>query len=121
MRSLNSICRARDEARYVSRTWARTSEYVYQDQPAMYIPDAETTYGSQENKDRWYTLEVRALTGGKLFTPEIAHVANGAYSKAIGAKQFQHHFTLHSNPEELLQYIDLNLYEVTYNQEVLKP
>ena len=24
MRSLNSICRAREEARYVSRTWART-------------------------------------------------------------------------------------------------
>jgi len=24
MRSLNSICRARDEARYVSRTWGRT-------------------------------------------------------------------------------------------------
>ena len=25
MRSLNSICRARDEARYVSRSWERTS------------------------------------------------------------------------------------------------
>ena len=25
MRSLNSICRARDEARYVSRTWGNTS------------------------------------------------------------------------------------------------
>ena len=24
MRSLNSICRARDEARYVSRTWSNT-------------------------------------------------------------------------------------------------
>ena len=114
MRSIQSINYAREEARYISRTWVRTTEPVYKDQPARYIPDADVQYGSQENKDRWYALEVRALDGGKLFTPEIAHVANTAYNKAVGNAQFKHHFTLHSNPEELLQYIDQDLYEVTY-------
>jgi hypothetical protein len=38
MRSLNSICRARDEARYVSRTWSNQSTpdvagYVHFDEP----------------------------------------------------------------------------------------
>jgi hypothetical protein len=38
MRSLNSICRARDEARYVSRTWSNQSTpdvagYVHFDKP----------------------------------------------------------------------------------------
>lgn len=114
MRSLNSVCRARDEARFISRSWARTSEYVPQDRPAKYMPDADVQYGSQANKDLWYSLEVRAIAGGKLFTPQIAHEANRGYNKAIGSAQFQHHFTLHSNPEDLLQYIDRNQFTVTY-------
>ena len=119
MRSLNSICRARDEARYISRTWSNSSEYVYSDKPAKIMPDADVQYGSQANKDLWYALEVRAITGGKLFTPEIAKVANTAYNKAMGNKQFQHHFTLHSNPEDLLQYIDRSAYTVEYKGEML--
>ena len=114
MRSLNSICRARDEARYISRSWTRTSEYVPQDQPARYMPEADVQYGSQANKDLWYELEVRAVTGGKLFTPEIAHEANKAYNKVMGTAQFEHYFTLHSNPQDLLQYIDRSKFTVTY-------
>ena len=36
MRSLNSICRARDEARYVSRSWARTSTVPDKSYPIQY-------------------------------------------------------------------------------------
>lgn len=119
MRSLNSINHAREEARYVSRTWSNTSEYVYQDRPSKYMPDADVQYGSQKNKDHWYALEVRKIGGGKLFIPEIAHVANIAYNRATGSAQFQHHFTLHSNPKDLLQYIDTTIYEVTYDYSIL--
>lgn len=120
MRSLNSICRARDEARYISRSWSNSSEHVYTDKPSKIMPDADEEYGSQENKDRWYALEVRKITGGKMFTPEIAHEANHGYTKAIGASQHQWgHFTLHSNPEDLLQYIDRTVYTVEYKGELV--
>lgn len=114
MRSLNSICRARDEARYISRSWSSSKPVEPVSAVSKYMPSADETYGSQANKDLWYSLEVRAITGGKLFTPEVAHEANKGYNKAIGSAQFQHHFTLHSSPEDLLQYIDRSQFTVTY-------
>lgn len=90
-------------------------DFVYEDKPARYMPSPEETYGSVENRDRWYALEVRKVTGGKLFTPEIAHEANRGYTKAIGADQHVWgHFSLHSNPEDLLQYLDRSQFTVQY-------
>ena len=89
-------------------------DYVYRDISDVPEP-LEETYGTIENQKRWYALEVRKIDGSKLFTPEIAHAANAGYTKAIGAAQHQwNHFSLHSNPEDLLQYIDRNLYTVQY-------
>ena len=42
MRSLNSICRARDEARYVSRSWARTSTAPDKSYPIQYTKPVES-------------------------------------------------------------------------------
>ena len=94
-------------------------EFVYRDIPD--VPQAvDVEYGSQENKDRWYALEVRKVTGGKLFTPEIAHEANRGYTKAIGANQHVWgHFSLHSNPEDLLQYLDRAQFTVQYKGELV--
>jgi len=119
MRSLNSICRARDEARYISRTWSNSKPVEPVSAVAKYMPDAESQYGSQANKDLWYALEVREINGGKLFTPEIAKVANIAYNKAMGLPQFKHLFTLHSSPEDFLQYIDRSLYTVQFKGELV--
>lgn len=119
MRSLNSICRARDEARYISRTWSSSKPVEPVSAVSKIMPDAESQYGSQANKDLWYQLEVRKITGGKLFTPEIAHVANVTYNKLMGLPQFKHHFNLHSSPEDFLQYIDRSLYTVEYKGELV--
>ena len=119
MRSLNSICRARDEARYVSRSWSTSKPVEAVSAVAKYMPDADSQYGSQANKDLWYSLEVREINGGKLFTPEIAKVANTAYNKVMGLPQFKHQFTLHSSPEDFLQYIDRSLYTVQYKGELV--
>jgi hypothetical protein len=87
------------------------------------MPTADETYGSQENKDRWYKLEVRKISnGGKLFTPEIVHVADTEYNRVngtLGTYQFNYHFSLHSNPEDLLQYIDRNVYTVEYEGKLI--
>jgi len=42
MRSLNSICRARDEARYVSRSWERTSTAPDKSYPIQYTKPVES-------------------------------------------------------------------------------
>lgn len=42
MRSLNSICRARDEARYVSRTWSNTPSAPDVSYPVQYKAVVET-------------------------------------------------------------------------------
>ena len=42
MRSLNSICRARDEARYVSRSWERTSTVPDKSYPIQYTKPVES-------------------------------------------------------------------------------
>jgi hypothetical protein len=42
MRSLNSICRARDEARYVSRTWSNTPSAPDVYYPVQYKKPVET-------------------------------------------------------------------------------
>jgi len=42
MRSLNSICRARDEARYVSRTWNNQSSAPDVSYPVQYKKPVET-------------------------------------------------------------------------------
>jgi hypothetical protein len=121
MRSLQSILQAQEEARYVSRTWSVSdvAGYVYRDTPDV-PQSADVEYGSQENKDRWYALEVRKVTGGKLFTPEITHEANRGYTKAIGANQHVWgHFTLHSNPEDLIQYLDRTQFTITYKGATL--
>jgi len=49
MRSLNSICRARDEARYVSRTWSNQSTpdvagYVHFNEPVKSPDDMIATW-----------------------------------------------------------------------------
>ena len=119
MRSLNSICRAREEARYISRTWSNPSEPV---QPVSAVskimPDADQTYGSQANKDLWYQLEVRRIdNGSKLFTPDIVAEANRGFARAnntLGTPYFVYQFSLFSNPEFLLEYIDRNLFTVEY-------
>jgi len=41
-RSLNSICRARDEARYVSRTWGRTPTTPDVSYPIQYTKPVES-------------------------------------------------------------------------------
>jgi len=119
MRSIQSIAsQARREA--LSGRGLPCGEYVYQDKPARYMPSAEETYGSVENRDRWCALEVRKVTGSKLFTPEIAHEANRGYTKAIGADQHKWgHFTLHSNPEDLIQYLDRTQFTITYKGATL--
>lgn len=123
MRSLNSIINAQSEARYISRSWGTAdSGYVYKDKPCKDFPSLEETYGSIENQKRWYSLEVRTIDrfNSKLFTPDIAHEANRGYTKAIGADQHQWtHFTLHSNPEDLLQYIDRSKFTVEYKGELV--
>lgn len=113
MRSIQSIAsQARREA---LSGGLPCGEYVYQDNPERYMTPAEQMYGSEANRDRWYKLTVRSRkNGGRLFTPEICHVANGAYTKANGASQFQYHFDLHSNPLDLVQYIDATLYDLSY-------
>jgi len=89
-------------------------DYVYRDIPDVPKP-LDETYGTVENQKRWYALEVRKIDGGKLFTPEIVHEANRGYTKAIGAAQHQWgHFTLHSNPADLLQYIDAAQFTIEY-------
>jgi len=42
MRSLNSICRARDEARYVSRSWNNTPSAPDVSYPVQYKAPVET-------------------------------------------------------------------------------
>ena len=88
MRSLNSICRARDEARYVSRTWSNTPsapdvprEPVYKvrvespdDMILVCRPDPRTISGErgvlmprrqyEENKEQ-YQEELRVLRESK--------------------------------------------------------
>jgi hypothetical protein len=86
------------------------------------MPTAEETYGSQANKDLWYQLEVRQIDGGKLFTPEIVAEANRGYARAnntLGTPYFTYQFSLFSNPEELLQYIDRRKFTVEYKGEQL--
>lgn len=123
MRSLQSIARGQEEARYISRSWGTAdSGYVYKDKPCTDFPSVEEEYGSQENKDRWYALEVRTVDrfNSKLFTPDIAHEANRGYTKSIGAAQHQWgHFTLKSNPEDFLQYIDRSKFTVEYKGELV--
>lgn len=120
MRSLQSINQAREEARYISRTWSSSKPVEPVSAVSKIMPDADEQYGSQANKDLWYKLEVRKITGGKLFTPEIAHEANIGYTKATGASQHVWgHFTLHSNPEDLLQYIDRSKFTVEYKGELV--
>jgi hypothetical protein len=123
MRSLNSICRARDEARYISRNWSSSKpvEPVVKVQKIM--PTADETYGSQENKARWYALEVRQISNGaNMFTPEIVTLANREFNRrnnTLGTPYFNYEFSLHSNPEDLLQYIDRAVYTVQYNEEAV--
>ena len=120
MRSLNSICKARDEARHVSRSWSSSKPVEPVSAVAKYMPDADSQYGSQANKDLWYSLEVRQISDdAKMFTPEIAKLANTGYNKVMGLPQFKHHFTLHSSPEDFLQYIDRSLYTVQYKGELV--
>jgi hypothetical protein len=42
MRSLNSICQARDEARYISRSWSRESSAPDTSYPIQYTPKVES-------------------------------------------------------------------------------
>lgn len=42
MRSLNSICRARDEARYISRSWSNQSSAQDKPWPIHYTPKVES-------------------------------------------------------------------------------
>ena len=42
MRSLNSICRARDEARYVSRTWSNQSSVPDMSYPVPHTKPVES-------------------------------------------------------------------------------
>ena len=42
MRSLNSICRARDEARYVSRTWGNPASAPDKSYPIQYTKPVES-------------------------------------------------------------------------------
>ena len=120
MRSLNSICRARDEARYISRTWSSSKPVEPVSAVAKIMPTADEQYGSQENKDKWYALEVRQTSNGaKMFTPEIAHEANKGYNQEMGTAQFKHHFDLFSNPEELIKYIDRARFTVQYKGETV--
>jgi hypothetical protein len=119
MRSLNSICRAREEARYISRSWSNPSKAVEPVSAVSKImPDADQTYGSQANKDLWYQLEVRRIdNGSKLFTPDIVAEANRGFARAnntLGTPYFVYQFSLFSNPEFLLEYIDRNLFTVEY-------
>jgi hypothetical protein len=113
MKSLQSINRMRAEAQYISRSWSGCSEHVYRDQPAKYMPDSVKQYGSQENKARWYSLEVRENRegGGQLFISDIITVAN------VTRNPGSFYFNQHSNPEDLFAYIDRTKYTVTYKGE----
>jgi len=42
MRSLNSICQAREEARYISRSWSRESSAPDVSYPIPYTPKVES-------------------------------------------------------------------------------
>lgn len=123
MRSLNSICRARDEARYISRSWSSTKEVEPVVPVQKIMPTADETYGSQANKDLWYQLEVRQLSNNaKMFTPEIVSLANTEYARAnntLGTPYFNYQFSLHSSPEDLLQYIDRAKFSVNYKGEAV--
>ena len=122
MRSLNSICKAREEARYISRTWSSSKPVEPVDAVAKIMPTADQTYGSQANKDLWYQLEVREINGGKLFTPDIVAEANRGYARAnntLGTPYFVYQFSLFSNPEFLLEYIDRSKFTVEYKGELV--
>ena len=119
MRSIQSIVNAQSEARYISRNWSSSKPVEAVEAVSKIMPTADSQYGSQANKDAWYKLEVRAVDGGKLFTPEIAHEANKGYNQAMGTEQFQHHFNLFSNPEELIKYIDRVKFIVQYKGEIV--
>jgi hypothetical protein len=87
------------------------------------MPTAKDTYGSEENKARWYALEVRQISNdAKMFTPEIVALANREFNRrnnTLGTPYFNYEFSLHSNPEDLLQYIDRAVYTVQYNEEAV--
>ena len=63
MRTLNSICRAQAEARYVSRTWTRTSDPVQRDVPVKIVDnwtaDLVKEYGSVEAYNDQYAKNER--------------------------------------------------------------
>lgn len=63
MRSLNSICRARDEARYISRTWRNDKPVEVQDQPNKITEEwtkADTAkWGSIDAYNDWYSANER--------------------------------------------------------------
>lgn len=123
MRSLNSICRAREEARRISRYWSTSKEVEPINPVEKIMPTADEQYGSQANKDLWYQLEVRQLSNNaKMFTPEIVNLANIEYARAnntLGTPYFDYQFSLHSNPEDLLQYIDRAKFSVNYKGEAV--
>jgi hypothetical protein len=65
MRSLNSICRARDEARYISRSWSNQSApdvagYVHFDEPVKSPDDMIATWVKGEDGLLHKTMITRA-------------------------------------------------------------
>jgi hypothetical protein len=63
MRSLNSICRARDEARYISRTWSSSKPVEPVEAPAKITEEwtkADTAkWGSIDAYNDWYAENER--------------------------------------------------------------
>jgi len=63
MRTLNSICRARDEARYVSRTWSNDKPVEVKDQPTKIVDDWTSDivkkWGSVDAYNDWYSENER--------------------------------------------------------------
>lgn len=62
-RSLNSICQAREEARYVSRTWSNVKDPVQKDVPNKIVDDWTSDlvkkYGSIDAYNEYYAQNER--------------------------------------------------------------